>query len=570
MKKIHLLLFMSCSTILFSQNLINTTNWEAGAAPAPGFANNGIAQENVLEVGLGPYGDNVVLWKAAPDGNGNKDGGYESSYYPIDHTKTYRLTVWIKKTNSVDGGTYFGLYSKNNNAQHSTLNLTNSSVPNAYFWNGDLPQLDKWFLLVGYMHHSGYTSSTNLGGIYDGNTGAKLVPFNDFKFAEGATTLLNRAYLFYDPNVNDNQYFFAPRIEQVNGSEPSIEQLISTNTNSNDNPGTIGTWIKDGENIYYNKSGNVGIGTATPQQLLTLQTNSDTENTVFQINSGGTPTSPSRSQISLREIAYGNHKYGFDLGYNGGTNTFYINRVEDDVETVGLSMIRNSGNVGIGTSTPTQKFEIHNPTSFNTNMEAQNQDHIALSSNNPGNGGFFGGITWKSGERRRASIVATREHSDADYVGLAFFTKGTDGPGPIYESMRITRNGRVGIGTSNPDAELAVNGKIHAKEVKVDLTGWPDYVFEENYQLPTLQEVASHILQKGHLINIPSAKEVEENGVELGQMNAKLLEKIEELTLYTIAQEKKLSVQERQLTEQQRKNEALEARLEKLESLLKK
>ena len=153
---------------------------------------------------------------------------------------------------------------------------------------------------------------------------------------------------------------------------------------------------------------------------------------------------------------------------------------------------------------------------------------------------------------------------------LAFFTKGTDGPGPIYESMRITRNGRVGIGTSNPDAALAVNGNIHTKEVKVDLTGRPDYVFEENYQLPTLQEVANHIQKNGHLINIPSAKVVEENGIELGQMNAKLLEKIEELTLYAIAQKKQLSTQEQQLKVQQQKNEALEARLEKLEALVRK
>lgn len=105
---------------------------------------------------------------------------------------------------------------------------------------------------------------------------------------------------------------------------------------------------------------------------------------------------------------------------------------------------------------------------------------------------------------------------------------------PIYLSNN------VGIGTENLDGwELAVNGKIRAKEIKVE-TGWADFVFENNYNLPTIQEVEKHIKEKGHLKNIPSAKEVKENGIFLGEMNSKLLQKIEELTLYTIQQEKKI------------------------------
>lgn len=105
----------------------------------------------------------------------------------------------------------------------------------------------------------------------------------------------------------------------------------------------------------------------------------------------------------------------------------------------------------------------------------------------------------------------------------------------------ITTSGDVGIGTRTPDSKLAVNGNIHAQEVKVDLTGWPDYVFEREHKLPTLKEVEKHIKENGHLINIPSAQEVEENGIELGKMNKLLLEKIEELTLYIIEQDKRLN-----------------------------
>ena len=99
-------------------------------------------------------------------------------------------------------------------------------------------------------------------------------------------------------------------------------------------------------------------------------------------------------------------------------------------------------------------------------------------------------------------------------------------------------NGNVGIGTTIPDSKLAVNGTIHSKEVKVDMTGWSDFVFKKEYDLPTLEEVEKHIKEKGHLENIPSEEEVVENGINLGEMNAKLLQKIEELTLYMIEMKK--------------------------------
>lgn len=94
--------------------------------------------------------------------------------------------------------------------------------------------------------------------------------------------------------------------------------------------------------------------------------------------------------------------------------------------------------------------------------------------------------------------------------------------------------GNVGIGTKTPDAKLSVEGRIHTKEVLVDVDGWSDFVFKSDYVLPTLNEVEKYINDKGHLKDIPSAREVEENGILLGVMDAKLLQKIEELTLYVI------------------------------------
>lgn len=98
--------------------------------------------------------------------------------------------------------------------------------------------------------------------------------------------------------------------------------------------------------------------------------------------------------------------------------------------------------------------------------------------------------------------------------------------------------GNIGIGTQQPDKPLTINGTVHAEEVIVDLSIVPDFVFEDNYNLRPLEEVESFIKINKHLPEIPSAKEVEENGLNSGDMQAKLLQKIEELTLYMIEMKK--------------------------------
>ncbi|QLE02047.1 hypothetical protein HX109_10955 [Galbibacter sp. BG1] len=107
--------------------------------------------------------------------------------------------------------------------------------------------------------------------------------------------------------------------------------------------------------------------------------------------------------------------------------------------------------------------------------------------------------------------------------------------------------GNIGIGTTTPDAKLTVNGDIHAREVKLDLAGAvaPDYVFNEDYDLKKLEEIEVYIKKEGHLPNIPSAKQMQEEGINLKEMNLKLLEKIEELTLHVIELNKKLTVKEK-------------------------
>jgi len=110
----------------------------------------------------------------------------------------------------------------------------------------------------------------------------------------------------------------------------------------------------------------------------------------------------------------------------------------------------------------------------------------------------------------------------------------------VTDYFNILNNGNIGIGIINPTNKLDVNGTIHSKEVKVDMIGWSDFVFKKEYNLPTLAEIEKHINEKGHLENIPNEEEVLKNGINLGEMNAKLLQKIEELTLYMINQNKSI------------------------------
>lgn len=122
------------------------------------------------------------------------------------------------------------------------------------------------------------------------------------------------------------------------------------------------------------------------------------------------------------------------------------------------------------------------------------------------------------------------------------------------DNISYTTNGRVGIGTNNPQAKLSVNGNIIAKEIEVSVDGWPDFVFEKDYSLLPLKEVAKYIQKNKHLPNIPSEKEVLKEGLNLGKMDALLLQKIEELTLYMIQQQKDIEFlkKENELLKKQR------------------
>jgi hypothetical protein len=243
-------------------------------------------------------------------------------------------------------------------------------------------------------------------------------------------------------------------------------------------------------------------------------------------------------------IKLGAHfNYGGTRFYNNSdmvTEIMSIGKGDNNVRMgYGLNVV---GNVGIGTPASDGRLVVlgtAQANTFHSTALSLEQPYGAFNSNNLiGASTLYktnnGSNSWKLGVV--AGVVGTPTNTGGFAGGLAFFTKPSDGLAtttPI-ERMRIDHNGNIGIGTRTPDSKLTVSGKIHSQEVKVTVSAGADFVFAKNYNLISISKLAEYISKNQHLPEIASADEMKENGLELGEMNIKLLQKIEELTLYLI------------------------------------
>ncbi len=202
------------------------------------------------------------------------------------------------------------------------------------------------------------------------------------------------------------------------------------------------------------------------------------------------------------------------LGATGTSNTFMLNKSNGDT----IMRVVDNGRVGIGSETPVAPLHISSTASEVIRMKGTTP-YLSFFDNQDG----YKGYLWYNGTDMVVGATTA--------TGLRFTSNST------YR-MSINSDGRVNIGAGNTPATgylLSVDGKAICEEMRVQTSAaWPDYVFSEDYPLLPLEELEKSIKANNHLPNIPAAADVEKNGFDVGDMNRRLLEKVEELTLYMI------------------------------------
>jgi hypothetical protein len=306
--------------------------------------------------------------------------------------------------------------------------------------------------------------------------------------------------------------------------------------------GTTGDWYirsatTNGKVIIQDTGGGIGLGSVgTLRGKLDVSVQGDMYFSL-DANSGSTQSIYLPGHIFIAPYQGGNISYlQARRQNNSGTTALQIRTYNSGTLTEALR-IEGNGNVGIGTTIPRGKFDIDGPGDIYLSDDIDNGTAQRLY--------LPGDIHVSPWSGSDISYVHARRSTGSGTVALRFRTSYN---GNTVEPMHIEGNGNIGIGTLNPDQKLTVKGIIHSEEVRVDMTvPGPDYVFEKDYDLLPLSELENYITQNKHLPEVPSAKQMEAEGLNLKEMNLLLLKKVEELTLHLIEQNKNDLTQKEQI-----------------------
>ncbi|MGI5840752.1 MAG: DUF2341 domain-containing protein [Patescibacteria group bacterium] len=210
--------------------ILNYTTWKEGqTGSVTDFSQNGSTSENYRVLDTDPWGRKVPVWEARPDSTSGADGGWGTSTFTIDNTKLYRFSTWVNRTvKGTDGRFYLG--TNGYGSVNGVILLANGSVStNPYFWNSvDLPE-NEWILVVGHIQphsHVGTTTHPDSGRYSSNGTKIGNISY-DFKWLPESTSARHRSYLYYTTDTSVRQQWVYPRVDIVDGSEPSIQDLIN-------------------------------------------------------------------------------------------------------------------------------------------------------------------------------------------------------------------------------------------------------------------------------------------------------------------------------------------------------
>jgi len=207
-------------------------NWATGTGGQTGYGVNGSnSEQNRVLVTDDPWGRESITWRTTPDATSNADGGWNTSYYTIDNTYTYRYSVWVRRYTSGTGGTFYMGMNPN-----PIRNDNDTSQGNPYFTYPAISSLtqNQWYLVVAHVFYTGYGGGerhpdsgwyANGVKITDpsfGNCGNK-----DTRWASSTTSARHRTYHYYTTNTASGIEFAYPRVDKCDGTEPSISELIN-------------------------------------------------------------------------------------------------------------------------------------------------------------------------------------------------------------------------------------------------------------------------------------------------------------------------------------------------------